>query len=51
MEVDVEFTHDHMCGQAGESLMVSAEAEAGVVQLPTLICMETYKPLTILRIY
>lgn len=51
MDVDVEFTHDHLCSQTGDSLTISVEAEAGVVQLPTLVCMEAYKSLTVVRIY
>ena len=51
--IGVTFTHDHLCEHAGEDYETSAilRGEDGVVEVPNPVCVATYQPLKLKRIY
>lgn len=51
--IGVTFTHDHLCEYSGEDYETSAtlRKEDGVAELPNPVCIKTYQPLKLKRLY
>lgn len=48
-KIGITFVHDHMCSRYMEFYMAWEVVNDGVIEMPTFVCVETQKPLSVHR--